>query len=197
MNSNQEKLRLSIRAIPAASHLPASSRAVLTAVSLCLAHAALAQAPASAGSAAGAQPSTGGQLQEVVVTAERRTENLQTTAIAATVLSENELVQKGVMQMSDLQTASPSLSITPAGLTANVNIRGIGLDSGSPSVVPGVASYRDGLWQPPILTTDSFYDVGSVEVLRGPQGTFVGSNSTGGAIFTRHRCSQQIPQQGC
>jgi iron complex outermembrane recepter protein len=123
------------------------------------------------------------QLQEVVVTAERRTQNLQTTPIAATVLSGDELVQKGVVQMSDLQTASPSLSITPAGLTANVNIRGIGLDSGSPSVVPGVATYRDGLWQPPILTTDTFYDLGSVEVLRGPQGTFVGSNSTGGAIF--------------
>jgi iron complex outermembrane receptor protein len=123
------------------------------------------------------------QLQEVVVTAERRSENLQTTPIAATVLNGEELVQKGVVQMSDLQTASPSLSITPAGLTANVNIRGIGLDSGSPSVVPGVATYREGLWEPPILTTDTFYDVGSVEVLRGPQGTFVGSNSTGGAIF--------------
>lgn len=109
------------------------------------------------------------QLQEVVVTAERRSENLQTTPIAATVLNGEELVQKGVVQMSDLQTASPSLSITPAGLTANVNIRGIGLDSGSPSVVPGVATYREGLWEPPILTMDTFYDVGSVEVLRGPK----------------------------
>jgi iron complex outermembrane recepter protein len=126
-------------------------------------------------------------LAEIIVTAERRAENVQTTPIAVTVLSQDELVQKGVMQMSDLQTASPSLSVTPAGLTANVNIRGIGLDSGSPSVVPGVASYRDGLWQPPILTTDSFYDVGSVEILRGPQGTFVGSNSTGGAIFINSR----------
>ena len=68
-------------------------------------------------------------------------------------------------------------------MTANVNIRGIGLDSGSPAVVPGIATYRDGLWQPPILITDTLYDVDSVQVLRGPQGTFVGSNSTGGAIF--------------
>ncbi len=65
------------------------------------------------------------QLQEVVVTAERRSENLQTTSIAATVLNADELVQKGVVQMQDLQTASPSLSISPAGLTASVNIRGI------------------------------------------------------------------------
>src|SRR5277367_2472055 len=126
-------------------------------------------------------------LTEIVVTAERRSENLQTTPIAVTVLSADELVKKGVVQMADLQTASPSLSISPAGLTASVNIRGIGLDSGSPAVVPGVASYRDGLWQPPILTTDTFYDVGSVEILRGPQGTFVGSNSTGGAIFINSR----------
>lgn len=134
------------------------------------------------GAAAGQQ-----QLQEVVVTAERRAENLQTTAISATVLDSSELVQKGVVTIQDLQNASPALSITPSGLTANVNIRGIGLDSGSPAVVPGVAEYRDGLWQPPIITTDTLYDVDSVQILRGPQGTFVGSNSTGGAIFINSR----------
>ncbi len=141
---------------------------------------------ATAGTQGGA-PAGQQQLQEVVVTAERRAENLQTTAISATVLDSSELVQKGVVTIQDLQNASPSLSITPSGLTSNVNIRGIGLDSGSPAVVPGVAEYRDGLWQPPIITTDTLYDVGSVQVLRGPQGTFVGSNSTGGAIFINSR----------
>ena len=129
----------------------------------------------------------GNQLREVVVTAERRTENLQKTAIAASVLDASQLEKKGVMSMADLQTATPSLSITNTGLVANVNIRGIGLDSGSPQVVPGVASYRDGLWQPPVTTTTAFYDIGTIEVLRGPQGTFVGSNSTGGAIFINTR----------
>ncbi len=144
---------------------------------------------ANESTAAGTQggTSTGQQLQEVVVTAERRAENLQTTAISATVLDSSELVQKGVVTIQDLQNASPALSITPSGLTANVNIRGIGLDSGSPAVVPGVAEYRDGLWQPPIITTDTLYDVDSVQILRGPQGTFVGSNSTGGAIFINSR----------
>ncbi len=165
-----------------ASRLPIWVVAMATAAgALCLCRPTPAFAQQNSSGAAVAAASD--QLQEVVVTAERRTENLQTTGIAATVLNADELVQKGVVQMQDLQTASPSLSITPAGLTSNVNIRGIGLDSGSPSVVPGVATYREGLWQPPILTTDSFYDVGSVEILRGPQGTFVGSNSTGGAIF--------------
>jgi iron complex outermembrane recepter protein len=81
----------------------------------------------------------------------------------------------------------PSLSITDAGLTQNINIRGIGLASGSPAVANGVAEYVDGLFQPPIVTSNSFYDVANIEVLRGPQGTLVGSNSTGGAIFiTNH-----------
>jgi iron complex outermembrane recepter protein len=123
------------------------------------------------------------QLQEVLVTAERRTENLQTTPIAATVLGAKALVQKAVLTISDLQYASPSLTFTPAGLNDDINIRGIGQVSGLPAVVPGVAVYRDGLWQPPVVTTGTLYDIDSVQVLRGPQGTFVGSNSTGGAIL--------------
>lgn len=128
-----------------------------------------------------------GQLQEVVVTAERRQENLQTTAISAMVLNSRDLVQKGVVTLEDLQNASPSLSITSLGLTTNFNIRGVGLNSGSPSVVPGVAVYRDGLWQSQIVDTDTLYDIASAQVLRGPQGTFVGDNSTGGAIFIDSR----------
>jgi iron complex outermembrane recepter protein len=128
-----------------------------------------------------------GELQEVVVTAERRQENLQTTAISATVLNSDQLVQKGVITLQDLQGASPSLSITPDGLTTNFNIRGIGLNNSSPSVVPGVAVYRDGVWQSQIVDTDTLYDIASVQVLRGPQGTFVGDNSTGGAIFIDSR----------
>lgn len=161
-------------------------RLLAAAAGLCLATTTWAQQAATASPAASQQTGPE-QLQEVVVTAERRTENLQTTPIAATVLDSDELVQKAVLGIQDLQTAAPSLSITPAGLSQNVNIRGIGLDSGSPSVVPGVALYRDGLWQPPIVTTDSFYDIGSVQVLRGPQGTFVGENSTGGAVIINSR----------
>ncbi len=145
--------------------------------------AAAQQSTASSTSSMAVAASGQDQLQEVLVTAERRPENLQTTPIAATVLNADALVQKGVVTMSDLQYASPSLTFTPAGLNDDINIRGIGQVSGLPAVVPGVAVYRDGLWQPPVVTTGTLYDVNSVEVLRGPQGTFVGSNSTGGAIL--------------
>ena len=120
---------------------------------------------------------------EVLVTASRTTENIQTVPAAVSALSGADLEKKNVLQVSDLQYATPSLSITNAALTQNVNIRGIGLASGSPNVVPGVPIYLDWLLQPPIGNTNSFFDIGEIEVYRGPQGTFAGASSTGGAVF--------------
>jgi iron complex outermembrane receptor protein len=77
--------------------------------------------------------------------------------------------------------------VTKAGLSENVNIRGIGIASGSPAVANGVATYVDGVFQPPIVSANVYFDIANVEVLRGPQGTLVGSNSTGGAIFITSR----------
>jgi iron complex outermembrane receptor protein len=132
-------------------------------------------------SAAVGQEGTG--LEQIVVTAQRRGENLQKVNVAATALSADALDDKAVVNLNDLQYAAPSLSLAYNGLTSAVNIRGVGLASGSASVSNGVAYYKDGIFQPQIATNGSLFDVGSVEVLRGPQGTFVGSNSTGGAIF--------------
>ena len=126
-------------------------------------------------------------LEEVVVTAQRRVENLQTVSIAATSLNGAALNDKAVARLDDLQFASPALTITDAALSRSINIRGIGLASGSPQVTPGVATYVDGLAQPPIANTSTFYDINTIETLRGPQGTFVGSSSTGGAIFINSR----------
>ncbi|WP_395672009.1 TonB-dependent receptor [Phenylobacterium sp.] len=130
---------------------------------------------------------TDSALEEVVVTAQRRAENLQEVPIAATALTGDDLREKAITRLIDLQAATPSLSIVDAGITQAVNIRGIGLASDSPNVTAGVATYVDGLFQPPIVQSNSFYDLGSIEVLRGPQGTLVGSNSTGGAIFINSR----------
>jgi iron complex outermembrane receptor protein len=123
------------------------------------------------------------EVPDIIVTAQRREESLQKVPISATALTGNQLAEKAVQRLSDLQFAAPSLSITDQGLTQSVNIRGIGIASGSPAVANGVATYIDGVYQPPIITSSSFYDLASIEVLRGPQGTLVGSNSTGGAIF--------------
>ena len=89
--------------------------------------------------------------------------------------------------MADLQFATPLMTVDNAALTQNVTIRGIGLKSGSPRASSGVAVYRDGVLVPPILNQTSFFDIGSVETLRGPQGTFAGSYSTGGAVYINSR----------
>ena len=126
-------------------------------------------------------------LQEVQITAQRRTENLQNVPIAATAYLGTDLAGKAVSQLNDLQYAVPSLSIGNAGLSNVVNIRGVGLASGSPAVANGVAVYVDGLFQTPTIYANQFYDIADVEVLRGPQGTLVGTNSTGGGIFINSR----------
>lgn len=153
-------------------------------LSIALAGPALAQQSGS-GSPAASNDET--SVETIVVTSQKRDVTLQKVAAAATVLGGSSLQQRGIARMDDLQTAVPSLSITDAGLTQSVNIRGVGLASGSPNAANGVATYVDGVFQPPIVSTNSFYDIRSVEVFRGPQGTFVGSNSTGGAIFINSR----------
>ncbi len=139
-------------------------------------------------SAAAGEPMTSdAPIQTVVITAQKRSQNIQDVPVAVTALSGDDLAGKATQSLGDLQFAAPALAIAGNGLSQSVNIRGIGLASGSPNVSNGVATYMDGVFQPPIVSSGSFYDIADVEVLRGPQGTFVGSNSTGGAILINSR----------
>jgi iron complex outermembrane recepter protein len=134
--------------------------------------------------AAYAQSTSDGTVETVVVTAERRTENLQTTAIAATVLSGADLVNKGIVNVDSLQFAVPNVTVNNFGQGLDFNIRGIGKGEHNSQTTTGVITYRDGVATfPGYFTEEPYYDIASLEVLRGPQGTFVGQNSTGGAVF--------------
>ena len=127
-------------------------------------------------------------LGEVVVTAERRTSNLQTTAVAATVLSGQDLQNKGVTSLEQLQFAAPSTTVQNFGQGNFFNIRGIGKSEATTAVGVGVITYRDGVAAfPGYFQTEPYYDIGSLEILRGPQGTFAGANATGGAVFITAR----------
>lgn len=127
-------------------------------------------------------------LDEVVVTAERRTSNLQTTAVAAAVLSGEDLANKGVTTVEQLQFSMPSVTVQNSGQGNSFNIRGIGKTENSSSIGVGVITYRDGVAVfPAYFQNEPFYDIQSVEVLRGPQGTFAGQNATGGALFVTQR----------
>jgi len=122
-------------------------------------------------------------LDSVMVRAERRAVDIQQMPTAVSVIGGEQLAAKAITRMEDLAHSTPTLSFTDTGATQTINIRGIGIASSSPSVQNGVSIYQDGVFQLPILQGNMFYDIQSIEVLRGPQGTLAGNNSTGGAIY--------------
>jgi len=139
------------------------------------------QAPPPNGAPKGPSASTVG---EVVITAERRVVSLQRAPVSATVVSGAELQQKGVYDVDELQFITPSLTVTNYGIGEDYNIRGIGKEETNIQTPSGIIVYRDGVATfPGFFTQEPYYDIASVEVLRGPQGTFAGQNATGGAIF--------------
>src|SRR5690606_10909913 len=125
-------------------------------------------------------------LEEVVVTAERRDVNLQDVPASATVLTASALAAQGIDNVLDLQQAAPSVAINTYNRSTFINIRGVGIAQSAPTSNPGVAYYIDGMFIPhEQFIAQSFYDIDTIEVLRGPQGTLTGQNSTGGAIYVR------------
>ncbi len=123
-------------------------------------------------------------LEEIVVTAERRPEDPQNMAVSVVAFSYDELQNRGVNTVEGLQFLVPSLSYVDLGNVKFINIRGVGLNEGAPNQTDGVATHIDGAYVAQVFTTaDAYFDLDSVEVLRGPQGTYEGQNAEGGAIF--------------
>ncbi len=140
------------------------------------------QSKSASTSTSGSKPVT--TVQEVVVTGERRSTALQKTPIAATVLTGNDLIKNGVFTIDQLQFVSPSLTVNNFGQGNDVDIRGIGKGEHNTQTGTGVITYRDGSSSfPGYFQEEPYFDIASVEVLRGPQGTFAGQNATGGAII--------------
>src|SRR6185437_9957955 len=123
-------------------------------------------------------------LQEIVVTAERRAENIQTTPISVVAVSGSDLQAASVVNINNITTVAPDVTIQSGNGSSAINIRGVGIEPVGLSEA-GVAVVRDGIINasPGAGTDMPFYDIADVEVLRGPQGTFAGDNSTGGAII--------------
>ncbi|MXP41904.1 TonB-dependent receptor plug domain-containing protein [Altererythrobacter soli] len=129
--------------------------------------------------------------QDIIVTAERRATDLQDTPLSIVAVTDEIVAAKGIDDLADLGSFTPNLNITPSrgngGAIPSFSIRGI---SGGGGAVGerGVGLYIDGVFVP--RTSGSVLlvlDVDRIEVLRGPQGTLFGRNSTGGAIriFTK------------
>lgn len=118
------------------------------------------------------------------MTAKRRTEDIQTASLSASVLTQDLLESKGVVDLYALQYATPAITVTQYGSANVFNIRGLGRSQVDIDVPSGVVIYRDGT---PTLAgyfqNEPYFDMESIEVYRGPQGTFVGKNAAGGAVF--------------
>jgi len=127
------------------------------------------------------------QLDEIVVTARRTEENLQSTPVAVTALGAEALERAQVSDVTDLQRTTPSLSIATGAPSASgfafVAMRGQGNLQALVSNDPAVAIYVDGVYIPrPSQGLTDLFDLQRVEVLRGPQGTLFGRNTIGGAV---------------
>lgn len=121
----------------------------------------------------------------VVVTAQKRDQDIQEVPVAVTALTGEALQDAHVSTVMDLNALAPSLQVKTDDNAANpkIFIRGIGLNDFNPNTASAVAIYSDGVYiGSPLAQMGQFFDLERVEVLRGPQGTLYGRNTTGGAI---------------
>jgi iron complex outermembrane receptor protein len=125
-------------------------------------------------------------VAEVVVTARHRTEDVQKTPVAVSVIGGEFLAKTNTTGISQVAQLVPSLQFEFFNArNANINLRGIGNNVGlaSDGIEPGVGFYVDGVYYDrPATTTFDLVDIDQIEVLRGPQGTLFGKNTTAGAI---------------
>lgn len=122
-----------------------------------------------------------GLAGEIIVTARKREERAIDVPASINVFSGETLASSGVTSLVDLQFQTPGLKIAQGGGGTRVSLRGVGtnISSGSPSV----AIHVDGIYVPrPRFALAEMFDIGRVEVLKGPEGTLYGRNATGGAI---------------
>ena len=128
----------------------------------------------------GAEPTV---LEEVVVTAEKRTTNLQDTAMSISAISGDELALRQIDDIGSLALSVPNVNFGETTGNARIAIRGIGFDNISLGNEGRVAFHVDDVYlSRPAAALSSFFDLERVEVLRGPQGFLYGRNATAGAI---------------
>jgi iron complex outermembrane recepter protein len=160
--------------------------ALCSSLAIALAGTAHAEAPAAPAPDAASAPSGADVLNDIVVYARKRPEKVQTVPIAITTLGAAELSTQNLVNFSDFQTKFPAFSVyitNPKQL--NLGIRGIGnngfntdgIDGSVGIFVDGVYTGRQG------MVSSDFNDVADVELLRGPQGTLFGKNTTAGAVL--------------
>lgn len=136
-----------------------------------------AQAPSTPASA-----SSKGQIEEIVVTAEKRSSTAQNTPGTVVAISGEQLAEQGISGVSQLAAIVPSAQFQVLRSQVQVFIRGVGQNNSGPNADPAVATNLNGIYQLSDMTGAAFFDLERVEVLPGPQGTLYGRNAAGGAV---------------
>ncbi len=123
-------------------------------------------------------------VDDIVVTANKRAQSLDTVPMSITAVSGDQLVSKGVTSVQELTKFTPGLTFVESGTSVPVySLRGVGFYDTSLGSRPTVSVYVDEAPLPfSIMASGSAFDLERVEVLKGPQGTLFGQNATGGAI---------------
>ena len=136
-----------------------------------------------------AAPAPSSQLEDIVVTARRINENVQTTPVSVSAVSAAQIQNLNIVRLDNLQQLAPNLTVIqngPSSVAPLLYIRGIGSNSVALYSEPPVAIYIDGVYTPrPTAAAFDLPDLDGAEVLRGPQGTLFGRNTTGGAILLK------------
>ncbi|WP_116810155.1 TonB-dependent receptor [Steroidobacter cummioxidans] len=123
------------------------------------------------------------ELEEVIVTAQKREQSLQDVSLAVTAVSADDLFRSNISKLEDLQHRVPGVTFGNDFAFAKLFIRGVGLNSSFAGIDPSVALHVDGaVVAQAAAQFASLFDLERVEALRGPQGTLYGRNATGGSI---------------
>ena len=141
----------------------------------------LAAAPASAANTA-ATPANG--IEEVVVTAVRRSTRLEKTPVTVSVVTGATIAQRGIRELKQLSGAVPGLTMneSPGGLPG-VSVRGVGTSAANQMFEQSIGLFMDGVYQPRARQyRDALFDVKQIEIVKGPQGVLFGKNTSVGAI---------------
>jgi iron complex outermembrane recepter protein len=157
-------------------------------INLCLAAANYVSAQTASSSRDVSAEQSGGSLEAIVITAQRRTERQVDVPITVDQISGDQLAARNIFDTAGLQRVTSGLQLPQIGAWTQPALRGVSSSITTSGATPNVAFYLDGVYQPTELGgLMSLPDVQDVEVLKGPQGTLYGQNSVGGAIIVKTR----------
>ncbi len=159
-----------------------AARGVVAASALAIALPALAQEAAPAAPPDAAQSG----IEEIIITSTKREQNLQEVPIAVSAFTADDLTARGVDEVEELEEISPSIQMNTSNSTSNggtIRIRGMGTTGNNPGLESAVGSFVDGVYRSRAgQTFGDLLDIERVEILRGPQGTLFGKNTSAGAV---------------